>query len=149
MIKISIPIICLFLLLYTNKIMSQDFSSYQWKNRILIIKTKDDKNEIYKSQVNELIRNMIGLTDRKIIVYRVHNMSIIKDLNNHTEWKEIEIDQLNKTQLLKITELDFEIILIGLDGQVKLRKSALLDCKYLFSTIDVMPMRRLELENRN
>ena len=147
--KTPIAIICLFLLLCSNKMMSQDFSSHQWKNRILVIKTNNDKNETYVNQVNDLIRNKIGLTDRKVIVYRIYNRSIIKDLKNHKDWKEIKINHVNKTNLLKSTELDFEIILIGLDGQVKLRKSEFLDCKNLFSIIDVMPMRRQELENRN
>ena len=39
----------------------------------------------------------------------------------------------------------FEVILIGLDGGVKLRKSELLSSEELFTVIDGMPMRRAEI----
>ncbi|WP_345165985.1 DUF4174 domain-containing protein [Algibacter aquimarinus] len=40
-----------------------------------------------------------------------------------------------------------ELLLIGLDGGIKLRQSKMLYCKDLFSVIDVMPMRKSEINN--
>lgn len=42
----------------------------------------------------------------------------------------------------------FEILLIGLDGGVKLRQDKVIDAETLFARIDAMPMRRQELENK-
>ncbi|OHX63799.1 hypothetical protein NH26_24710 [Flammeovirga pacifica] len=41
---------------------------------------------------------------------------------------------------------DFEVVLIGLDGGVKLRQSTILSKKALYDKIDSMPMRRAELQ---
>jgi hypothetical protein len=41
----------------------------------------------------------------------------------------------------------FEIILIGLDGGIKLRKNDIVSREELFSIIDAMPMRRNEMRN--
>ncbi len=43
---------------------------------------------------------------------------------------------------------DFKIMLIGLDGGVKLEQHKVLTSKELFSTIDSMPMRSSELRNK-
>lgn len=42
---------------------------------------------------------------------------------------------------------DFEIILIGLDGRIKLRQSQFLLDEDLLRIIDAMPMRRNEIKN--
>jgi hypothetical protein len=44
-------------------------------------------------------------------------------------------------------ENDFEIILIGLDGSIKLKQTELLLTKDLFNIIDAMPIRKSELKN--
>ena len=41
------------------------------------------------------------------------------------------------------------MVLIGLDGGVKLEKQEVLSMKELFSIIDAMPMRANELRNQN
>ena len=41
----------------------------------------------------------------------------------------------------------FRLILIGLDGGVKLNQRTIINRKTLFSIIDSMPMRRSELRN--
>jgi len=46
----------------------------------------------------------------------------------------------------KQSDKTFEIMLIGLDGGVKLRQSKFLSNEDLFARIDQMPMRRDELE---
>ena len=43
----------------------------------------------------------------------------------------------------------FNFYLIGLDGGIKFSSSSIVDNKKLFNLIDVMPMRRHEIENNN
>lgn len=42
---------------------------------------------------------------------------------------------------------NFEIILIGLDGGIKIQQTKILTKEHLFNTIDAMPMRKNEMEN--
>jgi hypothetical protein len=49
----------------------------------------------------------------------------------------------------KKTDSGFEVILLGLDGGIKLQQNELLNLEKLYATIDVMPMRRRELERKN
>jgi hypothetical protein len=46
-------------------------------------------------------------------------------------------------------EGSFEVVLLGLDGRVKLRQDKLLNCDRLYNTIDRMPMRQRELKSRD
>ena len=43
--------------------------------------------------------------------------------------------------------MTFEVVLIGLDGGIKLRQTKLVSLDKLFTLIDGMPMRRNELKN--
>ncbi|MBD0405038.1 DUF4174 domain-containing protein [Flammeovirga sp. EKP202] len=44
---------------------------------------------------------------------------------------------------------DFEVILIGLDGSIKLKQADIMTHKDLYQLIDSMPMRKKELEENN
>ena len=44
---------------------------------------------------------------------------------------------------------DFEVILIGLDGGIKLQQTEVLKKEALFNIVDAMPMRRNELNRKN
>lgn len=43
---------------------------------------------------------------------------------------------------------EFEVILIGLDGSIKLRQMEVLSKEDLIAIIDAMPMRKSEIKNR-
>ena len=61
-----------------------------------------------------------------------------------TAWRHAE-DLFKK---FKKTKNGFEIILIGLDGGIKLRQNELLSTRKLFELIDGMPMRQAEIRNK-
>jgi hypothetical protein len=46
---------------------------------------------------------------------------------------------------LKENKSGFQVLLIGLDGGVKMDQSEIISCKKLFGTIDSMPMRKAEM----
>lgn len=122
---------------------AQNIDSYQWKNRILLVLTDDIDNSIFKNQIEELKRYEDGLKERKLIVYQIHNKAYKLGLAENSNWQ--QSTQKYKTQ--KKTKSAFEVLLIGLDGGVKLRKTDLISCEALFRIIDVMPMRKNELNN--
>jgi len=66
-----------------------------------------------------------------------------QDLEKH-EWKIVDKGFSEWTD----PDSGFEILLIGLDGGVKLRQDEVIDTETLFARIDAMPMRRQELNNK-
>jgi hypothetical protein len=118
----------------------QNLEKHQWKHRVLLI-LSNDSTELNK-QINLLKKDISELTERKLIVYKVNPLMYQKGIES-TSW--ISSKTLYSEYKKKDTKL--EIILIGLDGGVKLRQTELLSTDKLFTLIDGMPMRRQELKN--
>jgi len=119
---------------------SQDLDKHKWNNRLLLISTLDHKNTTYQKQLLELKKENKALKERKLLVYHLRPNQFKKGLYTKN-WKNMPKDFENYLSKNKA----FEIILIGLDGGIKLRQSHFLSHESLFATIDVMPMRRQEL----
>lgn len=126
-----------------NTIYTQNLKSHQWENRLLLIITDDINNNIYKNQIKELEHHLDELKERKLIVYHFKKDGYKIGLIENSGWQESR--SLYKTY--KKTNTPFKIFLIGLDGGTKLKQNKLLLCKDLFSVIDVMPMRKSEINN--
>lgn len=123
---------------------AQNLKTHKWENRLLLVITDDTNNEIYKNQITELEHHVNGLKERKLIVYHIKKNSYKIGLNENNSWQES-----NKLyQAYKKTNTPFEILLVGLDGGIKLKQNKMLSSKDLFSVIDVMPMRKAELKKQ-
>lgn len=142
MFYIKITILTLFIF-KTCSLKAQNLTSHKWENRILILLTDNTNTIIYKNQISDLERCTKGLEERKLIIYQVKKDSYKIGLQNTDNW--IKSDILFKNY--KKTDAPFEIILIGLDGGIKLKQNTTLTCKRVFDTIDIMPMRRSEINN--
>ncbi|MCG2590558.1 DUF4174 domain-containing protein [Rhodohalobacter sulfatireducens] len=123
---------------------SQDLSSHQWEDRLILILTDDTSSNIYQKQIEELHSDQEGLEDRKLVIYTILPNQIKRNDIENSGW----IQSGNLYSKYKKSEGSFEILLIGLDGGVKLRQSKFLSNEDLFGRIDQMPMRRNELRNR-
>lgn len=121
---------------------AQDLSSHQWKDRLILILTEDTANETYQQQLDELYSDQQGLEDRKLVIYTILPDKFKRDDEAGQGW--IQSGELYSKY--KESDDSFEILLIGLDGGVKLRQDQFLSNKKLFDRIDQMPMRRRELE---
>jgi hypothetical protein len=126
-----------------NTIYAQNLKSHQWKNRLLLVITDDINNEIYKNQITELERHVNGLKERKLVVYHIKKESFKIGLIENSGWQE----SISLYKTYNKTTTSFKILLIGLDGGTKLEQNNLLHCKDLFSVIDVMPIRKTEINN--
>ena len=82
-----------------------------------------------------------GMEERKILVYQIIPQQYRTGLNRPDKW--VYANNLFKNY--KSMEADLEVILIGLDGGIKMRQAEFLSCKNLFAIIDGMPMRRAEM----
>lgn len=133
----------LLMLLFINTMNAQILKPYQWENRIVLILTNDENAEKYQKQLAVFQSDKAGLKDRKLVIGKVMPKQYCLGLDK-SNW--VQSPELYRDFHSKNT--DFEVILIGLDGGVKLRQNEILNLEKLFATIDVMPMRQAELKNR-
>ncbi|MCK0137145.1 DUF4174 domain-containing protein [Arenibacter sp. S6351L] len=131
---------------YTN---GQDLKKHQWENRVVIIVSQNEDSRAYQEQITEFNSLPKELKERKIIVYQVLP-DRYKLMNYQIKGKDIEwITSPTLFDKFANNKEDFKVILIGLDGGIKLEKIEVLSTSELFATIDVMPMRRAEMKNKN
>ena len=116
-------------------------SSYQWKNRILIITGDSDemKNcyQRYKKEEKSII-------DRDMVLIYISPSSIL----TFPTTTGIEDKKLQIIHHFDIQSEKGETILIGKDGGVKLRKPLPVTTDEVFDLIDSMPMRRAEMRDK-
>lgn len=125
---------------------SQNLENHKWQARVLIIKTTDSTSSIYINQLKEFKNSFDELNERKLIVYHIVNSkySAISYINSERK-SGIVSNQLHKNILN--SESHFEVLLIGLDGGVKLKQDKVVSKTELFALIDSMPMRKNEIKN--
>ena len=139
-----LTLICLF---YIN-LNGQNLEQHRWENRIVIIKTKEKQSEKYQQQLKEFSNSKEEFSDRKLVLYQIiGDQYKLIDFKN-IDRKESEKTVINLKEEVLRTKEEFEIILIGLDGGIKLQTTEILMKEGLFNRIDGMPMRRAELRSR-
>lgn len=122
---------------------SQHLLNHHWENRVLIINVDCLSDRAYEEQLADLQINKESLLERKLIIYQIRGEKYKKGLEKNKNWLEIKGTGLQFIQ----ENFNFALVLIGLDGLIKLKKSEILVCSELFNVIDVMPMRIQEMEN--
>jgi hypothetical protein len=120
---------------------AQDLGVHRWENRLVLILTNQTDNEKYRYQVEDFKNHLDGLNERKILVYHITQDGYKVGLSKE-KWQKAKTDY----SVYKKTVGQPEIILIGLDGGVKLRTNEFLSSQRLFAIIDVMPMRMQEIK---
>ncbi len=104
-----------------------DLSSYQWTHRPIVVFANSPEDVNYTSQIKMLESGLNQLLVRDVVVLTDTNPSEVSPLR----------------ELLR--PRGFALLLIGKDGQVKLRKPFPWSVRELSRAIDKMPMRRQEL----
>ncbi|MFK7809365.1 MAG: DUF4174 domain-containing protein [Saprospiraceae bacterium] len=126
----------------------QDLKKYKWENRILIIQSEKEIATKYQLQIEEFDSSDEEFRERKLILFQVigqkYTANDFLEKSKNLEWKMID-----KTHETFLSDKDtFRIVLIGLDGNIKLDKTDILTKQELFDLIDSMPMRKLELNQK-
>jgi hypothetical protein len=121
---------------------AQNLSQHLWKNRVIFILSED--NAAFERQMLAFKANEKGMNQRSLIVYH------LKPEEYQQVMPKSDIQKsANLFKKYKQVNTPFEVILIGLDGGIKLRQTDFLSCEKLFATIDSMPMRSAEIKNRD
>lgn len=116
------------------------FSEKRW----VILVTDESQHPQLQKQIEAIEANSEAAIERKIgVIQFTKNKSI--PLFNVSEDDIIETKYSNLFSEIS----DFEAILIGLDGGIKLRRKEAIDVKELFDLIDSMPMRQREIRQQN
>jgi hypothetical protein len=140
-----LKIIILFtLILQSEGTFSQDLSSHQWKDRLIMVLASDTALAAYHDQLQIFHSDSSGMKERKLVLYKITPDQYQIGTDSH-QW--IRSGTLYKS--LRKTDANLEVILIGLDGTIKLRQSGIITTEKLFATIDAMPMRRSEMRRKN
>lgn len=126
----------------TMSMSAQNLENHKWNHRILIIKTVADHSERFEDQLAEFKDAQEELKDRKLVLYSIEQDKLsFRDYTNSSKNYTGKLVEKGVKSMLDQNEA-FEIILIGLDGGIKLRKNYIVSREDLFSIIDAMPMRR-------
>jgi hypothetical protein len=104
-----------------------DLSSYRWTHRPIVVFANSPEDVNYTRQIKMLESELNQLLVRDVVVLTDTNPSEVSPLR----------------ELLR--PRGFGLLLIGKDGQVKLRKPFPWSVRELSRAIDKMPMRRQEL----
>lgn len=125
----------------------QDLNDFKWKNRILIVKTLKSDSEKFDDQLNELKNSNEEFNERKLVLFTMKkdDFSLIDFTTGESGYSGKVSESISKNILNQSS--GFEIILIGLDGGIKLRQGEILLKEDLFRIIDAMPMRKNEMRN--
>ena len=127
----------------TNLLISQELKQHRWEDRVLLLLTDSLENPEYIRQTDALQQRPEELAERKLIVYTLNKGRYAKGIppgpwNTGVAWKPDTRD----------VKTGFRIVLVGLDGGVKMDKQAFVPPEELWTLIDGMPMRRAELRTK-
>ena len=107
-----------------------NLTTFEWINRPIVIFSNSPNDANYKLQIKLLEANIKALKERDVIVL-------------------IDTDPAKNSALRqKLRPRGFALLLIGKDGQVKLRKPFPWNVRELSRVIDKMPMRRQEMTSK-
>lgn len=128
-------------LFFMMNLNAQEISSHLWKNRIVLVIADDISSREFDNQLKELKEDPKGMEERKLIIYQITSGKYKIGLNENKKW----VYDPTLFEKFKAENENFSVVLIGLDGGVKLHKTEPISTGTLFGAIDQMPMRRSEL----
>lgn len=133
--------ILLIVTLNATSLMSQGLNEYRWKNRLVVILTDDSDAAQYEEQISLLKEKESEFAERKLYVIHLTLGQRRNGLDKDSKWEESSLYQKYRR-----TQEAVEVLLIGLDGGIKLWQTELLTTEKLFVLIDGMPMRKAEIK---
>ena len=120
-----------------------DLSQHLWRDRLLVLVADDPQDPDLVGQLRSLNQERAAVEDRDLRIFRLFAYDGWIDQNALS--KE-EVAQLRRTFGVPISQR--QLILVGLDGDIKRRAKLSTELSEVFAQIDAMPMRRNELRIR-
>ena len=122
-----------------------DLSSYQGKNRLLMLFAPSEDASMYQSFKEQLQIRTQEIRDRDLVTFHLFESGAgrLDFLPLHKE----QVLSLRKRFSIKSGQCT--VILIGKDGEVKFREQLPVDLSDILAVIDAMPMRQREMRERS
>ena len=130
-------------LIMPSVLKAQRLKSFNWSNRIILVFEDPVDKEPFEKQIKELKSDPEGLQERKILIFTITDEVILDQ-----DGKKYDIALLEEVRKLQSITNKFELVLIGLDGGIKLRVSERISPDVLYSLIDGMPLRQAEFQRK-
>lgn len=137
----QIKFVASFLLLTFSSLSSQDLDQHRWEQRVILIFGQPPKADLFQQQLKLLSSTTEKLDDRDLIIYRFFAGKGWGPDDNLLEMPRVEPIRSRYNP----NKNDFQFVLIGKDGGVKLQSEQVVEMNQLFGLIDSMPMRRAEM----
>ena len=124
--------------------LSMDLTQFQWKNRLLFLFTEDANDPFFKDLQSQIMAQKAEVDDRDLIVFEL-------PAKGPARMGAKPLDQQQADSLRNhfgIPGDTFNLILVGKDGGIKLKRSDQVDLTDVFGLIDSMPMRQREMRQK-
>jgi hypothetical protein len=121
-----------------------DLDQYRWKNRLLFLFSPSSKVPAYQSLSQELNRNLDGVRDRGLLVFRILEQG--PSAMDSQEIRSQGAETLRRRFGVSLGKLT--VVLVGKDGGVKLQRPGPVSLPDIFGLIDSMPMRQREMQEK-
>ncbi|MBC2838944.1 DUF4174 domain-containing protein [Robiginitalea sp. SC105] len=135
---------CLVLVLFSGTLEAQDLRNYRWENRLVVLLTPDLQDPVFLRQLAEMQGAAKALKERKGVVLTVTPDGYATGLDPVKAQ-----DRKPGKQTGAISRMDpsdgFRLVLLGLDGGIKLESREFVPAESLWALIDSMPMRQREM----
>ena len=139
-----VSVILIFLFINTGFSQNDPLGDLKWKQRVLLLLSDSESNVLYQQQLAELEKLDSEFDVRKLLVIDVRKDKYRIRNDANTKWRSDDYLYARYNP----NEESFYVVLIGLDGGVKLRQIPLIKRQELFDRIDAMPMRSSEIRNK-
>ena len=121
-----------------------ELGNFQWKNRVLLIFAPSAEDPVYRSLFAELNNQIAGVRERDLLVGEIFEAGASRFAGASLAPESAEA--LRKQWAVR--KGTPTVILIGKDGEVKLRREGPVRAAEIFALIDSMPMRQKEMGER-
>ena len=138
---LALTALALFALVSCAKAQAEDMlENYLWQNRLILIFAPALDNADLQTQNDILSADQAALDERDIVTMQFAHQEQVRIDGN----QQPHISTNPFYDKFGIKSDEFAVLLIGKDGEVKLRQNAAITLSTLKTTIDAMPMRQRE-----
>jgi|WetSurMetagenome_2_1015567.scaffolds.fasta_scaffold404826_1 hypothetical protein len=122
-----------------------DLSSYQGKNRLLMLFAPSEEASMYQSFKEQLQIRTQEIRDRDLVTFHFFESG-----EGRLDFLPLHKEQvLSLRKLFSIRREQSALILIGKDGEVKFRAPLPVDISDILAVIDAKPIRQREMRERS
>lgn len=136
-------ICCLTLLIGCSVATFDDiFEKYLWKNRVLVVLSSKIDHEDYVTQLDLITNTDEAFNERDMVIWHIVNYEYV--MVNGAQKPQLPAKQLS--DYFNANNDGLTVILLGKDGEEKLRSNTPVSADKIIALVDAMPMRQQEMQ---